>query len=67
MTVQELGDEVLDSEQAAAYLGVNVATYREKVRAGKYPGSRLAGTGPLRVLRSELDAFVAGRWEPTDG
>ena len=64
MTAHELEDEVLDSVAAAAFLDVSVVTYRDKVRQGKYPGTRLAGTGPIRVLRSELEAFVAGRWEP---
>jgi excisionase family DNA binding protein len=53
-------DPWLTSDQAAARLGVAVATIYDYVNSGKLPrhGERRSR---LRWRRSELDAFAAGR------
>lgn len=46
--------ELLDVDQAAAFLGVHPQTVRNYIRAGKLPAYRLAGERFIRVLRRHL-------------
>jgi excisionase family DNA binding protein len=51
----------MDDDMAADYLGVGVTTFRERVKAGKYPQPVQEGSRRL-WSRQQLDRFIAAQF-----
>ncbi len=58
-------DKLLTWPQVRERVGLSRSTVRRLERIGRFPGCLRISPGRVAWRESEVDDFVAGRWEPT--
>jgi predicted DNA-binding transcriptional regulator AlpA len=61
LSVSQVAERWLTAEQAADYVGLSLRTFREQVKAGRYPPGYEASPRRKRWDRAELDAALTGK------
>lgn len=61
LSVSQVAERWLTAEEAAAHVGLSLRTFREQVKAGRYPQGYPASPRRKRWDRAELDAALTGK------